>query len=168
MKYSIAIFLVFILPIAIRNYKQDGKKWIYIKIFNLLITLYMFVLFSGSFNNLISGIIYGRLSILKNLPTWLNITYNVISRVFMFFTIVQIVKLAFRIEKARKVFLWIIPFLWVFTGVLMYEAFIKVYNEVPDNAFIIFINTMFALIYGGMFLFYRSKKTKDFFQVLRK
>jgi hypothetical protein len=103
--------------------------------------------------------------VMKDVPTWLNIIYSVILGLLSVFTVVQVIKLAIRKGSARIIFLWIIPLLWLFTGIEKYYAYITIYSEVPSKLYVIISNTLYALIWGCMFIFYKSRKTKDFFSV---
>ena len=72
-----------------------------------------FLYFSGSFKSFIAGLSDAKMLIMKDVPLWINITYSIVYMIASFYSIIQVVKLAFRIKSARKQFLIVIPLLWV-------------------------------------------------------
>ncbi|NQU85666.1 MAG: hypothetical protein HQ541_07895 [Mariniphaga sp.] len=163
MIYSILLYLVLILPVSVYHYKKDGGKWLFIKSLNSLITLYVFVLLAGNVKRLLFGLTDGTYLIMKDVSLSLNIAISVIYGLVSFFTVVQIIRLALRKEIARVLFIRIIPLLWVLTGIDKYYAYITIYNEKPSLLYVILSNTLYALIWLVIFLFYNSKKIKAFF-----
>lgn len=163
MIYSVLIYLILVLPLSIRSYKKDGKKYIFNKIFNSLITLYIFVLLSGNLWRLTISITNKDYLIMKDVPLSLNIAYSLVYALFSFFIIIQLVRLTLRKELARKSILLLIPFLWILLGIHKYYGYYNVYNKTPTLLHILVSNTISAVILGGIYLFYYSKKTKEFF-----
>jgi hypothetical protein len=162
MIYSIALYLVFILPISIIKYKIDGKNWLIIKILNSLITLYVFALVAGNLKRLIFGLSDSSYLIMKNVPLTLNITMSVFYTILSFVVGVQVIKLSFRQTKARIFFIWLIPFLWIFTGIEKYYVYMALYNEIPSMEYNIFTYTIHTLVWLCILLFYNSNRFKMF------
>jgi len=163
MIYSILIYAILILPISLYYYKKDGKKWLIIKIINSLITLYIFVLFAGNLRRLIIGFSDNSYLIMEGVPIALNISISVFYSILSIFAGVQAIKTAFRKESGRKLLILLIPLIWIFTSMDMYYSYVKLYNEYPSLSFVIFSNTIYALVWLGIFLMYNSKKVKLFF-----
>jgi hypothetical protein len=165
MIYSILLYVVFILPISFLYYKKDGKKWLLIKILNSLITLYVFITVAGSLKRLVLGFSDNSYLIMKDVPFGLNISVSVLNTILSIIAGVQTIRLAFRKENARSFFLWLLPFLWIFTGIDKYYAYISLYHDEPSLLYIILSNIAYTLLWMCIFLFYNSKKLKLFFQV---
>jgi hypothetical protein len=165
MIYSILLYAVFILPISIWYYKKDGKKWLFIKIINSLITLYVFIAVAGNLRRLVLGFSDNSYLIMKDVPFGLNVSVSILYAILSIIAGVQTIRLAFRKENARSFFLWLLPFLWIFTGIDKYYAYISLYNEGPSLLYIILSNIAYTLLWICIFLFYNSKKLKLFFKV---
>ncbi|MCF8229274.1 MAG: hypothetical protein K9J24_10030 [Bacteroidales bacterium] len=165
MIYRIILYLIFVLPISIIFYKKDGKKWILIKLLNSIITLYLFLLLSGNLQRFIVGLNNDSYLILKDVPYPINVAISFIYGIVSFFTIIQAIRLAFRREKARKLIFWLIPILWILTGIDKYYVSINNTNNYPSLSNIIIVNSIYALVWGGIFIFYKLKNTKQFFAI---
>jgi hypothetical protein len=165
MYYSIALYLALILPISIRKYKKDGKKSVLVKILNSLITLYVSVALSGIAGRLMPWNTKDTFLILKDVPLWINIAYTIIYTAVSAFAIFHVVKLALRMNSGRLPFLKVVPLLWVMTGIEKYYTYISMFNDTPSALYMIWSNAIYAIIWGGIFVFYRNKKTKEFFLV---
>lgn len=164
MIYSIVLYLIFILPFSLQIYKKVGKKWMLIKILNSIITFYVFVLLTGNVRRLIVGLSDHTFLLMKNVPLGINIVVSIFYSIVSFIAIIQVIKLAFKKETAIVFFSWLIPFLWLFTGIDKYYTYVEIYNQSPSSLYVILSNAFYALIWGCFFIFYRSKKTKAFFQ----
>ena len=161
MFYSVIIYLITILPFSIKNYLIDGNKWIFQKILNSIITLYYFVLFSGTLKwgySVISSSYYP----LKNSSKLLNYLFIVCYSIIIFVFTVQVIRLAIRKEKGRNLFLKLLPIVWILLGIYKYQAYIHLNNIEPSILHIILSNSLTALILGSTFLIYMSKRMKDF------
>lgn len=163
MIYSILIYVVFILPIAISNYRKDGTKWLIVKVINIIFTLYIFALLAGNARRLFLGITDREYLILVNEAIWINVAFALGYVITSFYAIVQSIRLAIRNGAARKLFLIAIPFVWLFTGIDKYYAFISMYNETPTVFYVIINNIMNGLIWGAMLIFYSNSKVKAFY-----
>ena len=163
MVYSLLLYAVFILPIAIGNYNKDGTRWLIIKALNIVFTLYVFVLLAGNARRLILGIIDRDYLILVNEALWLNIVFALGYGIISFYAIVQAIRLAIRKGAARKSFLLSIPFVWLFTGIDKYYAYISIYNETPTVFYVIINNVINGLIWGAILYFYSNTKVKNFY-----
>lgn len=165
MIYSLIIYLAFIFPISIKKYKIDGKDKLIFKIFNTLITLYVFVYLGGNVKQFFYAIKGNPLFFTETTPRWIYLGYFVIYGAVSFFTIVQMIRLAIRKEGARLQFLIVIPILWILTGIEKYYAYIIIYSETPSRLYAIVSNLWYAFIWGGFFLFYKSRRTKEFLSI---
>jgi hypothetical protein len=163
MIYSILIYAIFILPISLYLYKKDGKKWLFFKIINSLITLYIFVLIAGNLKRLIIGLTDNSYLVMNEVPIGLNISISVLYSILSIFVGVQVIKTALRKECGRKLLVLLIPLLWIFTSIDKYYVYAKLYNENPSMSYAIFSNIIYALMWLGIFLIYNSKKVKLFF-----
>jgi hypothetical protein len=164
MIYSILLYIVFILPISFLYYKKDGKKWLLIKILNSLITLYVFITVAGNLRRIVLGLSDNSYLVMKEVPFGLNVSVSVLYAILSIIAGVQIIRLAFRKENARSFFLWLLPFLWIFTSIDKYYAYISLYNTEPSLLYIILSNVGYTILWMCIFLFYNSKKLKLFFQ----
>ena len=162
MLYSVILYLIFVLPISFQAYKRDGNKLLFVKIFNSLITLYVFVLFGGNAKRLILSIKDGEIYLMNDVSLWIRVTYFIIYGVVSIFAVVQVIKLAIRKESARVPFLKIIPLLWLLTGIDKYYAYIAIYDAIPSRLYLLISNIMFGVIWGGVFIFYSNRKVKEF------
>ena len=165
MVYSLLLYAVFILPIAIGNYKKDGTRWLIIKVLNIVFTLYVFVLLAGNARRLILGITDRDYLILVNEVLWLNIVFALGYGIISFYAIVQAIRLAIRKGAARKSFLIVIPLVWLFTGIDKYYAYITMYNETPTVFYVVVNNVINGLIWGAMLIFYCNAKVKEFYNL---
>jgi hypothetical protein len=165
MIYSVFLYIIFVLPISIFYYKQDGRKFLVVKILNTFITFYIFILFSGNLKRLILSFSDSAYLIMRNVPLVLNYTLSFIYGVLSFITVIQAVRIAFRKESARIFFIRMIPILWVLTSIDYYYISMTIYKEVPSLLHEVLINIFYGLIWMGVFFIYRSKKFKLFFNV---
>lgn len=164
MTYQIAIYILFILPISINYYKKDGKKWLFSKIINSIITLGFFIIFASNVNRLLFGITDGSYLVMKNVSTEINIVFSVFYGILSLFAGIQGIRLAFRMESARVYFLWLIPLFWILTAVDKFYVYLELINMEPDLLFFILVFAMYAFVWGALFLFYSKKSTKEFFK----
>jgi hypothetical protein len=162
MIYSIVIYLIFVLPVSIKAYKRVGNKWLFIKIFNSLLTLYVFVLFGGNAKRLIFSLVDDEIYLMNDVSIWIKATYFVIYGAASIFAVIQVIKLAIRKESARGSFLRIIPLLWLLTCIDKYYAYIAIYDVVPSHLYLVFSNIIYGVVWGGIFIFYSNKKVKEF------
>ena len=162
MIYSIALYLLLIFPISLNRYKCDGRKWLFIKIMNFLITLYVFVLLSGNFKRFITGLSDNSYLILKDVPVSLNIAFSGMYTILSIIAGVQIIKLALRVKNGRIFFIWLIPLIWIFTGIDEFFAYKTIYHENPTLEYEIFINIIRTIFWLSIFLFYSSNRFKFF------
>jgi len=100
---------------------------------------------------------------MKDVPYFINILISFIYGITSFFTIIQAIRLALRNEKSRKLIIWLVPFLWILTGIDKYYIYFGITNSHPSLSSVILTNSIYALVWGGVFLFYKLKKTKLFF-----
>ena len=99
---------------------------------------------------------------MKDVPLWINITYSIVYMIASFYSIIQVVKLAFRIKSARKQFLIVIPLLWLLTSIDKYYAYNNIYNEFPTHIYVILSSIIYGIHWGCFFLFYSNKRVKRF------
>jgi hypothetical protein len=163
MIYSILLYLIFILPFSLFNYKKDGNKFLFIKILNSLVTLYLFVLVSDNCRILFHAISDESFLLMKKVPFSLNLTISILYFILCFITGIQIIKLAVRKGNSRVTFLILVPFLFAFTGVQKYYVYCSIYNENPPLNYLIFSNFISALVWLGIIFLYNSKGFKLFF-----
>lgn len=165
MIYSILLYVVFILPVSIFYYKKDGKKWLFIKIINSLITFYVFISVAGNLKRLVLGLSDNSYLIMKDVSFNLNVLVSFLYAILSIIAGVQVIKLAFRKGSARNLFIWLIPFLWIFTSIDKYYAYISLYNETPSLLYVILSNMAYTFLWLSIFIIYNSKKLKLFFQI---
>jgi hypothetical protein len=164
MFYSLLLYLIFILPVSIYHYKKDNSKWLFIKILNSLITLYIFVLLSGNLFHLIQGFSDNSYLLMRNVPFELNLTITILYSLLSIIAGVQVIKLACRNGSGRVLFIKLIPLLWVFNSIQLYYVYIKLYNESPPTDYLVFSIVLHVVLWLGIFLLYASKRFKVFFE----
>lgn len=166
MLYSFLLYLIFVLPLAIKNNWQDGKAWFLQKMINTVITLYVFILLSGNLLRFIKGISNHEFLVLVNTSLVVNIVVSLVYGVISFVVVVQSIRLALRIEKARLFLLKMIPFVWMLIGVDKYCILYILSNEVINVGKLIFIIVMHTIIWGLIFWFYSHKRTKVYMEAI--
>lgn len=173
--YSIAIFLIIVLPVALKKYQTDKVENILAKVLNLIISFLIFQLNTGYLKYTIYSLINNR-SFLKEevfvqtgiLPPSVSGVFYILLIVMSFGLPIYAVLLALRIEKYRKRFLRLLPFAWIIESVNLYSKLIF------DNGFEYkFYVIPLLLLYIGFFifllyLFYTRKFVKRFFQYNHK
>lgn len=164
MFYSVLLYFIFVLPISIRRYKSDGRDYLFSKIINSIISLFVFVLLAGNLKRCFFGLTDDSFAIMQDVSTVQNVVFSLLYGVLFILVVVQVIRLAMRIEKARVLFLRIIPLLWLFLEVDKYFIYITMNGSIPSNLHITISSLLSAILWGGIFVFYIRKNTKTFLE----
>lgn len=163
MIYSAFLYLVLILPFSIRKYMKDGKRLLFVKILNSLLSLFVFVALTGILKIVLPWNEDSRFMILEGVPSTISIVFSCIYVATVFYSLFLSVLLALINKGARLSFIRIIPLLIVLISIHKYYLYTFSYDKNPSMIFVLISTIQNLVIWGGIILFYINKKTKEFF-----
>ena len=132
--YSIAIFLILVLPVALKKYQTDKGENILAKVLNLIISFLIFQLNTGYLKYLIFSLISNKSFLEDEVFVQTGILPPSVSVFLYFISCYEFLAtrlcrfLALRIEKYRLWFLRLLPFVWIIESANLYSKLIFNYE----------------------------------------
>ncbi len=172
---ALIIYIILILPVIYKTYNKDKGKFIGFKVINIIITFLIITYFTDSFkenffwlkenSSSISEVLYIQVGVVG--PIINLIGYFVYIFLSFFMTIIMIL-LAIRNRWAHKVFIFLIPFVWVsqvlFFNFKFYEKLQSKFSMAIDIKLIIYIALILAVVWGLIIGVFYNRGCKTFFQ----
>lgn len=163
------VFIVILIGLIIKAEKQYGKiesakinyTHIGLMIFTILITglsLTVLLEFALNFKETLKTVYIqnGILSPMMN--TWLVIVNNILNVLVLF----TVFRLAMRSEKARKLFVSIVPILFILGTIkTLNDLYVKGTSETSIEAAIILTVILIVALYAPLFFFYKNTNVKN-------
>lgn len=168
--------MLFVFLPAIKIYNKDKGDFKWPKALNLIISFLLFLLFTNNLRNEIAIVLLNSSKIYSlyyrplgligpNLNFSLWISYLLLSLILAGI----VISLAFRNERGRKLFLRIIPFMWILDSVHFYSYFdysyldVKMFDIEPTSL-LFYIFLFYGAITFIVFRIYASQPFKHFFK----
>jgi hypothetical protein len=166
------IFFIYVIPFASLKiiYSFDKNNFKISKILNILITLVMIWYITGP-NNSIFDLIFN----FKTFKEYFyinsglvnaNITFisKIIHNCLNFYMIIVVFNLTRRSEKYRRIFIYLLPLLFIFMTLEVNREFFRKYNTYNDypGLLLIFISIWTSFKFIAFLLIYNSKVFKKF------
>lgn len=169
--YEILIFILIVLPIALKRYLLRAEHSFLFRWGNFVIAFLLFLYFFSEFRRYIwliyqSGIdAFLNQYLVDQIPTLYQKIVHLFYLTSCFFMAGLTLILGFRILLSRKIFLCSLPFLWLIIS-NYYLLFYISHTQNPSNIglTIIIIGCFFLIPFTLIFLFYYNNKMKDIFR----
>lgn len=169
---SIALFLLIVLPVSIKEYQKDKGENISAKISNLIISLFLFQLYAGNIKENLYWFFDNKSEFKEDVLVQIGILTPFLSGLSWFLYLAMcfiltglVILLVLRKEKYRIIFLRMLPFFYLIESANMYKYIVKS-NEIGNTDLLIpillFLVGIFAFL---LYIFYSSNFVKRFFQI---
>lgn len=163
---SLIFFIVILLPISLRSYRNVKGLLLY-KILNSGITLYLILLISPMLRRSTLSLFNSEYYLLLEFSSLINLVYSIISILVFTYTISLTIGLSGGRTKARRSIFWILPIVALLTNIYMYFARIEL-SSVDLNLSVqelVGPHSIPVFMFICFMLFYRLKKTKTLLNV---
>ena len=145
-------FFLIVLPLTIQNYYLDKREFKVIKVVNVLIGMYIFIMFSGFGFHFIYSLwdknylMFDEYSLFFNRLVFL--IYGISSFIFSLFSIQLLLRNKSAIERIKIS----LPFMWIFQNVHYYFSFQSMLDKQPD--WMIMIISLICTLAVYLFIFF--------------
>lgn len=170
--FSFILFIVLVIPVALKEYHKDKGKNIKAKIVNFLVVFFLFNIYTNSARKELNFIIdnfYGSNLDVIIQTRFLSPIVDIVTRCIYLILCVIIsgnaVLLAWRKSYARTFMLKLLPFWWFFEGLHMYKYIHHAIQVNTDFYLILFVSVFVGVFLLGVYFLYVSNLMKQFFKV---
>ncbi len=169
--FAILIFSIVVLPKALREYKKDKNKNTTAKYLNLLLSILIFTIYISSVKIELREYLFNLEEFYRSYQSKIGFIPSGIGKlVWIFYVLICIViswlsvLLALRKEYARKLFLKLLPVLWILESIQLYKYALKNFSTIDTKYLFLYILILLGIIIFTFFLLYYSRLMKSFFQ----
>ncbi len=170
--FFIAVFILLLVPVILKEYNKDKGENSKAKTFNLIISLFLLYLFASTTKNELIWA-FDQLHNFKEkvfigigiLPPFLSGLSWLLYVTLSFILSALVILVVLRREKYRRVFINTLPFYWILNSINFYKFIIEKNDEVSTFEYLIptilILNGIFVIL---LYVFYTRNFIKKLFQ----